>query len=79
MATAAKASNKAKTNEADQKPQEAKIDTPKQLFDMSVDTFLGSFQMTHDAASKLKDAQEPIRRFMVKSTSPVDKRYPIRI
>ena len=77
--TASKTSVKAKTNEADQKPQEAKINASKQLFNMSVDTFLGSFQITHSAATKLKDAQEPIRRFMVKSTAPVDKRHPIRI
>jgi len=78
---AKKAAKKAapKTSKTDEKPQEEKVEAAEQLFSMSVDTLLGSFEITHSAATKLKDPGETIRRFKVKSTAPIEKRYPIRI
>lgn len=76
---AKKASPKTEADADTKEPEEAKVEPAEQLFHISVDTILGSFEISHTAATKLKDTDNTIRRFTIKSTAPIEKRHPIRI
>jgi hypothetical protein len=77
--TAKKAAPKEEAVAADAKIEEEKVESPEQLFAMSIDSLLGSFEFSHSAAEKLKGCEATVRRFKIKSTAPVEKRFPIRI